>query len=164
MPAKPRYTFPARYRWLFGALTLLMMAAIFVFSAMPGKDSSKLSGQITDFLIRAVYPEYDTMSVQQQAGAYRLMEHLVRKCAHFTEYALLGILALLFLDTFSVRFRPFMSLLLTAVYAVSDEWHQGFVAGRGPMLQDVVIDTAGAAAGILITFVIIELIRLRRQS
>ena len=33
------------------------------------------------------------------------------------------------------------------LYAVSDEFHQGFVAGRGPSVVDVMIDSAGVIAG-----------------
>ncbi len=34
------------------------------------------------------------------------------------------------------------------LYAVSDEVHQLFVPGRGGQLTDVIIDTAGAGAGL----------------
>jgi len=36
------------------------------------------------------------------------------------------------------------SLLLTALYAVSDEYHQSFVPGRVPALHDVALDSFGA--------------------
>ena len=35
------------------------------------------------------------------------------------------------------------------LYAASDEFHQGFVAGRGPSIVDVTIDSAGVIAGVL---------------
>jgi VanZ family protein len=40
-------------------------------------------------------------------------------------------------------------LLLVALYAASDELHQRFVASRDSAVQDVLIDTAGGAAGLL---------------
>ena len=40
-----------------------------------------------------------------------------------------------------------VSVLLGAVFAVSDEFHQFFSEGRGPSVQDVLLDTCGAAAG-----------------
>ena len=36
--------------------------------------------------------------------------------------------------------------LVTVLYAVSDEWHQSFVAGRHGSPVDVLIDTVGATA------------------
>ncbi len=36
-------------------------------------------------------------------------------------------------------------IFLTALYAVSDEYHQSFIAGRYPSSKDVIIDAFGAA-------------------
>lgn len=36
------------------------------------------------------------------------------------------------------------ALLLTILYALSDEWHQSFVKGRSASISDVLIDTTGA--------------------
>lgn len=40
-------------------------------------------------------------------------------------------------------------LLFCAVYAMTDEAHQLFVRSRGASLLDVLLDTAGAAGGLL---------------
>ena len=48
---------------------------------------------------------------------------------------------------------------LTVLYAASDEFHQGFVAGRHPSAVDVGIDATGA----LIALVAVGLIRSRRS-
>lgn len=40
-------------------------------------------------------------------------------------------------------------LLLVALYAASDEFHQLFVASREGTVRDMLIDTAGGAAGLL---------------
>ena len=36
---------------------------------------------------------------------------------------------------------------MALLYAVSDEFHQGFTPGRTPAVSDVLLDGAGAAAG-----------------
>jgi len=41
-----------------------------------------------------------------------------------------------------------MALLLSVLYAVSDEWHQSYVPGRSATIQDVLVDTAGACLGL----------------
>jgi VanZ family protein len=51
-----------------------------------------------------------------------------------------------------------LALGFTVLYAMTDEFHQGFVAGRHPSLVDVGIDATGA----LIAVVVVSLIRSRR--
>ena len=43
------------------------------------------------------------------------------------------------------------------IYAITDEYHQSFVAGRGPAITDVCIDTAGVCIGIVIVLIIISI-------
>jgi VanZ family protein len=56
------------------------------------------------------------------------------------------------------------SVLLCFVYACSDEWHQSFVAGRGPSFTDVLIDTAGAAVAVLIATGILLMRRKKART
>ena len=67
---------------------------------------------------------------------------VLRKLAHTAEYALLG--ALLYR---AVR-RPATAFVLASAFAVTDEFHQTFVAGRHGSPVDWLIDTAGAAIGV----------------
>ena len=55
----------------------------------------------------------------------------------------------------------FLSWLIGAVYAVSDEAHQYFVPGRACELRDMIIDACGAAVGVLLVFLFIE---VRKQK
>jgi VanZ family protein len=77
---------------------------------------------------------------------------VVRKCAHLTEYAILS--ALLY-RAFRQR-QPrvgralSMSFFIAAVYAALDEFHQSFIASRTGSPWDLLIDCAGALAGLLI--------------
>ncbi|MFP5109854.1 VanZ family protein [Neobacillus sp. C211] len=43
-----------------------------------------------------------------------------------------------------------MVIGICVLFAVSDEFHQLFVAGRGAQVKDVFIDSAGAIVGIVI--------------
>lgn len=49
------------------------------------------------------------------------------------------------------------SLIIGIVYASSDEIHQCFTPGRGPLLTDVIIDTMGVLLGILLVMLILKL-------
>jgi len=68
---------------------------------------------------------------------------LLRKLAHVVEYAILGALLVRALG------RELPALAAGIAYAVSDEVHQHFVAGRRGAPLDVVIDATGVALGVL---------------
>ena len=68
---------------------------------------------------------------------------LIRKSAHFTEYAILFWL----LIRGPMAGRPYLALALCMLYALSDEGHQIFVPGRTASLYDVALDSSGAMFG-----------------
>ena len=76
-----------------------------------------------------------------------MIDHPVRKTAHATEYA---ILAILLMNAVTSIHGCQVSLLISVDFAISDEIHQYFVPGRACMVGDVLIDSCGAAAGLLI--------------
>ena len=69
---------------------------------------------------------------------------VLRKLAHLAEYAVLGALL-----ARAVRREP-LAFLLGSAYAVTDEVHQGFVAGRQASPLDWLVDMVGVAAGVLL--------------
>lgn len=82
------------------------------------------------------------------------LDVVLKKLAHFAEYAVLGALLLRSLtpsDSWlpihaSTRTR-LAAVALAGMYALTDEVHQSFVPGRAPSPIDVGIDLAGAALG-----------------
>jgi VanZ family protein len=86
-----------------------------------------------------------------------LLDLLLKKGAHFSAY---GILALLFWRALEGRPRALgWAWLLAVLYAVSDEWHQSFVALRHPQATDVLIDGCGAATALLVAALIVRRLR-----
>ena len=78
---------------------------------------------------------------------------VVRKTAHFAEYSILGLLLWRLVQWDAAwtpcRSRQYLTaLLLAALYAASDEFHQEFVPGREAAVRDVLIDTCGAGFGL----------------
>jgi len=69
---------------------------------------------------------------------------ILRKGAHMTEYAILGLLLLRAVG------RELPAFALGIAYAITDEIHQHFVRGRHASPIDVLIDTAGVAIGIFL--------------
>lgn len=86
---------------------------------------------------------------------FDLVHHIVRKMAHFTEYAILGFLAwrVLHFDpafgVWSPQRHLWFALLFCMLYASTDEFHQIFVPGREPAVKDVMLDSCGSAFGLL---------------
>ncbi len=77
------------------------------------------------------------------------LHHIIRKCAHFTEYFIFSLLVLRGFRAAEkgTRLRwALLTVLIVAGYASLDEFHQSFVPGRTPALTDVLIDTIGGAA------------------
>jgi len=75
--------------------------------------------------------------------------------AHFTEYAVLGVLVFraLRLDRRAVHSAG-AAVLIASVYGISDELHQALVPGRMPDPADWAIDTAGAIIGVLVLLIL----------
>lgn len=104
------------------------------------------------FLVLAISLFLFVDFVQNTSIAYA--GRLMRKSAHFIAYLILGFLVSHAMKNetsgTSAWKRRGTSLLICVVYAISDEFHQLFVPGRGPLLKDVLIDGSGAAMGILL--------------
>lgn len=77
-----------------------------------------------------------------------LLHKLVRKCAHAFLYGSLGISVAASARESGWKHSPLWAILICFLYAVSDELHQAFVPGRGPLVSDVLLDTLASAAGI----------------
>jgi VanZ family protein len=67
---------------------------------------------------------------------------VLRKLAHAAEYAVLGALLARAIGSLPV------AALAGVAYAVTDEWHQTFVAGRDGSVRDVLVDAAGVVLGV----------------
>ena len=77
------------------------------------------------------------------------MHHIIRKCAHFTEYFILSLLILRGIrgERRETHLRwALVAIIVVAGYASLDELHQAFVPGRTPAVTDVLLDTTGGIA------------------
>ena len=82
-------------------------------------------------------------SVPHLSSGLGTWDYVLRKCAHVTEYAILGALLMRAVG------RELPAFLAALAYAASDELHQHFVAGRHPSPVDVAIDAAGITLGLV---------------
>ncbi len=87
-----------------------------------------------------------------RSGFQPLWDLVLRKIAHAGEFAVLAWLVFRALrkHDVSLTIAGAWSVVVTVVYAASDEYHQTFVPGRNGSLLDVAVDSAGGLAGALI--------------
>lgn len=123
---------------------LVWMALIFFFST--GELSAGNTSRIVRPVLLWLFPE-----ISEERIAF--VHFLVRKCAHFTEYAILALLAARAFSTSSrelLRRRWFTcALVLVILYALSDEFHQTFVPSRTGSVYDSFIDITGGLTALL---------------
>ena len=141
---------------------IVTMALIFYFSAQKGVESQALSDGFTLRVAKLIRPDYARMPVQARVSFLELLSTLVRKSAHFLEYALLGfnLMGWLALRSPSVSLHAcrLQAWLAATLYAVTDELHQLFINERSAQVMDVAIDSAGALSGILLMSLLLLLL------
>jgi VanZ family protein len=88
------------------------------------------------------------------AETMTIIHLIIRKIAHFTEYGILGFLAV---RAFKASPGPnirrnwvWLSLSIVVVYALIDEFHQSFVPSRTASIYDSFIDMTGGLTVILL--------------
>lgn len=131
-------------KWISWGMVLAWMALIFSFSAQQGSDSGSLSGSLVQILLSIWHFLFPNWELNRE-----FVHFLLRKGAHFTVYLILGLLSANALKVSGVtgKKRFIYALIISVLYAISDETHQAFVPGRGPSARDVLIDGAGATVG-----------------
>lgn len=145
---------------IFWVLLILWMGFIFSMSARTGSESSDMSSPFAIEVAGMIVPGYEDMTAEEQQAVVSKIEVIIRKSAHFTEYAILGFLACLVVRIYiSGNLARFLCAWgFSTLYAASDEIHQLFVPGRAGQAKDVLIDSAGACAGVLMCVLILHII------
>ncbi|TVY10487.1 VanZ family protein [Paenibacillus cremeus] len=103
----------------------------------------------------------------RKKGVPGFVEFFIRKGAHVFEYALLGLLSARLLWRLlrgRIGLTLLCSLLFCAIYSTSDEVHQIFTPNRTPMATDVLLDSSGAAFGILLLMAYYWFMKRRSHS
>lgn len=137
---------------IFWILVLLWMTVIFSFSRQNGVESGNLSTSfskiIVDFLLNK-----NKIDINTYHSILSNVSFIIRKMAHFSEYLILSVLLNIAINTsfnYSLKKCFFISLVLSLVYALTDEFHQFFINGRNSSVIDVLIDFSGSIFGCLI--------------
>lgn len=123
-------------------ITLLVLILVFIWgnSLMPGNVSQAISNWVQNLF----------MDTTPDANGNPSGNGILRKFAHFTEFAALGMtLAWLFGMLQKKKYVPF---LWGSSAACIDETIQAFVPERAPGVKDVLIDSCGVLTGMLLLY------------
>ena len=137
---------------IFGLLTVIWCAVIFSFSAQTGEQSQQTSDEVIITVSEIVVPDFEEMTEPEKESFVDRFTTIVRKSAHFFEYALLGALLFQFYAfAKSGLYRFTLAQYTASFYACTDELHQYAVSDRGCQFVDVLIDSSGALLAITIS-------------
>lgn len=169
---------------------LIWMSIIFIFSSMPSEESNEKSKTTIKETIEIINQipvskqneslsqtesgniEKGTETIKENKDQTQKEEQLIeklnkplRKCMHATEYLILSILILNWLRNYEIKEwkAVVISIIISFLYACTDEFHQLFVDGRTSQFTDVLIDTFGAILGVAMINVAIRIIGKIKQ-
>jgi VanZ family protein len=135
--------------------------AVVIFNLSGGSYSSASSQRLISQML-------DWLSISIPSQTIGLMNAILRKCAHLTEYAVLA--GFLYHSNKAVGESSWSgkaslwAVILSGSYSLTDEFHQMFVPGRHASILDCLIDTTGACLGLIVLSVTIGAYRLMRAG
>lgn len=138
---------------VFFILLVVLVAVSWKLSSETFEQSSQLSIKITNQMINWLDKNFN---IDTGDTFWKVTFHkLIRKAAHFIEYTLIGCALCAMLNLMFNRALPaaLISLLVSPLFGVIDEYHQRFASMRTPKSLDIWIDTAGVVTGIIMVTV-----------
>lgn len=141
-------------------LILLTVGFIFYNSVQPVEESKERSTTVAETITPTPKSEFE-----KPADWYAFVLH-VRKAAHAVEFFVLGLeFSLLFLWAFQKKHiiqAAWNILSVSLAVAVADESIQ-ILSGRGPKVQDILLDFCGAAAAVCIALLVYGAVYWHKQ-
>jgi len=148
-------------------LLLALYIMIFGFSAQDGEESGSLSHMISEKCVEFI----NNLSGRNwtegfMRGLAEYFEHPIRKLAHFSEYACMGLLLFALWSQWIKKGSRLYPLIVLWVFlsAALDEFHQLFVPGRCGSFADVLLDTCGGTCGMLVCAVVVVIHKKRAEK
>ena len=137
-------------------LIIILCATIFCFSNQPAEESSNTSGGFIKFILE-INPFTKNLEEAKKIELQEGLQHIVRKCAHFSIYTVLGIFIMAYTNTYNIELneKALISFVFGVLYAITDEVHQSFVPGRSCEFRDVCIDGSGVLLGTIMVSIFI---------
>ncbi len=130
--------------WRYGPLLLWM---VFIWFASTKQFSALNTSQLLRPLILWIFPNLSEPRVAA-------IHFVIRKAGHFSEYAVMGLLAARAFSTSAKEFLRqhwwLVSFITLLAYALLDELHQSFVPERTASIYDSAIDVIGGITALFV--------------
>lgn len=141
---------------VYGIFVVIIMLVIFAFSSQPYERTMKTSNTIVEPVKNAVIDiQNKTFETEKEEKSYirvlkAKLDKVVRKTAHIALFAALAVFVYIWLKSLGVGDADaiVLTLVICALYAGCDEWHQSFVKGRTPQFIDVCVDEFGSVLSV----------------
>lgn len=148
-------------RIVYTALSVALILLIFGFSGQNADESNDLS---TGFIKKIIDSNILFFLTEAQEEFLLNNSVYVRKAAHFTEFALLGVSLYMTFSVWldSVKYKPYIySSFVCLLVAITDELSQIMSEGRTPHIRDVVIDFSGGVTACIV-IILIKMIKNKK--
>ena len=128
------------------AVLVAVLAFIWGNSLLPGEQSAEVSNGLSDFIARIFGITAEDLGI------------IIRKAAHFTEYAVLGAVVYLLLKSKGKKEKELVlySAVCMLLFPLIDETIQLIIPQRNGAVLDIWIDISGYVVGSLITRLLIK--------
>ncbi len=123
---------------------IFMSLQIFGFSSKTAEESSGTSEKIARYVIEIINNVKEIDDAKKEE-VFHAVHFLIRKGAHFAEFALLTLLVFFLAQSYGLKktICAIISLVYCLIFASTDEIHQLYVNGRSGEVRDVFIDFCG---------------------
>ncbi len=154
---------------LMTVITSLWVLLIFSFSSTEGEKSASQSQAVTQSVVRVFDHDYTMPETIKPKSKDQIYDTILRKLAHTIIYACLGILMFLTVKTLTKKekyyFAAKLSVPLSILVSVGDEYNQTLTEGRSGRFYDVCIDCAGILIGtFLVIFIIKRILQAKKKN
>ena len=143
--------------WIGLVLTICQMGVIFYFSSRTSGEIDVEKGFIMD-ICKALYGN-DRLNSLTEVDRNRILSNMSFIISK-------GVLSL-FIFISCINFKKYnirfvICMIVSILYAISDEYHQSFTNGRYPRLLDVIYDSMGALTMVLLIVLILNICNIIR--
>lgn len=149
-------------KYIYPILTCLWICFIFSFSLQPGEKSDIVSNTVGDIIIKNSSIEASEKFEMMSYEELKIFHLIIRKCGHFGEFFILGILMTITWNKRQVVHRKHIVFALCAAVAATDETIQLFVSERSGQVTDVLLDCFGSLCGICVYMIVVKLLERRK--
>ena len=148
-------------------LVILWMITIFYLSSMNSEVSNtKSKDTINTVVTTTIETTNKDISQDKVNSIVNILNKPLRKCMHSIVFFILVVLLInAFYNTNIRNYKAYVfSIIISFIYACTDEYHQLFVLGRTGQFTDVLIDTIGVLLGCLVFYGVYRVINKNRKN